>query len=186
MKIPIALITCLVLVGCAPQEEPQARSETEAVKKAKSAAQAAFQGLSAELAKAMAEGGPTKAIPVCSSKAGSLTSQVAAEQGVTMVRLSDRPRNPDQRAEGDDLTALEAMKSARKSQIDWKQDGAAVVRLPIVLNNPICLNCHGGEQDIAPETRAVLGELYPEDEATGFAMNDLRGMWRIEVPPPSN
>lgn len=157
------------------------RAESELVAEAKTVAQAAFERLSGELGKAMAEGGPTHAIPFCSTEAGSLTAEVAEAHGVELVRLSDRPRNPAQRATGEDLAALEAMRGERKPSVAWEADGTAVVRLPIVLNNPICLNCHGGEE-VAEETRKVLAELYPADEATGYTMDDLRGLWRIELP----
>lgn len=176
----------LMLVGCSDEgdstNEPPLRSDVGVLEVAKGAAQAAFGRLSGELATAIAEGGPTHAIPVCSSKAGSLTGEVADEHGLTMKRLSDRPRNPDQRATGADLDAMEAMRNDPKPQLEWREDGTAVVRLPIVLNNPLCLKCHGGDGEIATETRAVLNERYPDDEATGYTMDDLRGIWRIEVP----
>jgi hypothetical protein len=185
MKIFPPLLAALGLVSCNPAEAPRQWTDAEATGRAKAAAQEAFAGLSTELGKAMAEGGPTNAIPVCSSKAGSLTAAVAANHGVRMVRLSHRPRNPDQRAEGDDLDALLAMQTERKPRVEHREDGTAIVRLPIALSNPICLQCHGGPDDIAPETRKTLAKLYPEDEATGFSLNELRGIWRIEVPPPA-
>jgi hypothetical protein len=58
-----------------------------------------------------------------------------------------------------------------------------VVRLPIVLNNALCLKCHGGADDVDAATMKVLAERYPADEATGYRLDDLRGIWRIEVPP---
>lgn len=182
----LLIFPMLMLAACSPEKETPAverRSEAEVLDQAKLAAQAAFQGLSGELGKAIAEGGTTHAIPVCSSKAGSLTARIAEEHGVEMVRLSDRPRNPEQRATGEDLEALEAMRTSPEPRLSWQDDGTAVVRLPIVLNNALCLKCHGGASEIDDETRAALAERYPEDEATGYSMNDLRGIWRIEVPP---
>lgn len=179
----MGFLTAALLASCSSEKEAPRHADAEVIEEAKAAAEAAFERLSGELGKAIAEGGPVHAIPVCSSKAGSLTSEVAAEHGLEMVRLSDRPRNPEQRATGDDLAALEAMRVAPKPRVSWQDDGTAVVRLPIVLNNPLCLKCHGGEEDIAEETRRVLADRYPEDEATGYSMNDLRGIWRIEVSP---
>lgn len=177
-------LTATALVACSTDEEKavERRSESEVVAEAKVVAQAAFARLSGELGKAMAEGGPTHAIPFCSTKAGSLTAEVAEGHGVELIRLSDRPRNPQQRATGEDLAALKAMAEEAKPRIAWGEDGSAVVRLPIVITNPICLNCHGGDE-VADETRQVLSELYPEDEAIGYSMNELRGIWRIEFPP---
>ena len=181
MKIFCSLLVVLTVASCAPAEKTW--TEDQVLDQAKGAAQLAFKELSSELAKAMAKGGPPEAIPVCSDKAGSITNEVADLRGVKMVRLSHRPRNPAQRAEGEDLQALEALRNDPKPRITWQDDGGAVVHLPIVLNNPLCLQCHGGKDDIAPATREILGQLYPEDEATGFSLNDLRGVWRITVPP---
>jgi hypothetical protein len=46
-----------------------------------------------------------------------------------------------------------------------------------------CLVCHGDPQtQIAEATLAKINDLYPEDKATGFAMNDFRGAWKITFP----
>lgn len=176
-------LAAALLASCSSEKEAPRPSNAEVIDDAKTAAGAAFERLSGELAKAIAEGGPVHAIPVCSSKAESLTSGAAAAHGLEMVRLSDRPRNPEQRATGEDLAALEAMRETPKPRVAWRDDGTALVRLPIMINNPLCLKCHGGEEEVADETRRVLAELYPDDEATGYTMDDLRGIWRIEVPP---
>ena len=51
---------------------------------------------------------------------------------------------------------------------------------PIVMNNPLCLNCHGtvGTQ-VSVEANALLNSLYPEDNATKHQLGDLRGIWSI-------
>jgi hypothetical protein len=61
------------------------------------------------------------------------------------------------------------------------------VRLPIIVSQPLCLQCHGSESDIAAETREAILAIYPDDKATGYRLNDLRGIWRIILspePPP--
>ena len=55
------------------------------------------------------------------------------------------------------------------------------MRLPIPLSQPLCLQCHGGDEDIAPGTREAILAKYPQDKATGYQLNDLRGIWRIRV-----
>ena len=40
------------------------------------------------------------------------------------------------------------------------------------------MNCHG--TDIKPKVKEKLDELYPEDEATGFFLGDLRGAFVVE------
>ena len=61
--------------------------------------------------------------------------------------------------------------------------GQATFFAPIVLNNARCLNCHGeAGKDIASESLALIQRHYPQDEATGFKLGDLRGAWRIDFP----
>ncbi|MFA9471730.1 MAG: DUF3365 domain-containing protein, partial [Deltaproteobacteria bacterium] len=50
---------------------------------------------------------------------------------------------------------------------------------PIFLQ-PLCVTCHGAE--LAPDLKAKLGELYPEDQATGYAAGDFRGVFWVELP----
>jgi hypothetical protein len=106
-----------------------------------------------------------------------------------MVRLSDRPRNPSQAAQGADLAAIETFRAAIQrgeapAPLDEAMaDGSTVLRLPITVSQPLCLQCHGSAGDVAAETRKAILDIYPNDKATGYALNDLRGIWRITVPP---
>lgn len=155
--------------------------------RAKAAAMAAFERLSGELSKAMTAGGPVAAIAVCSEMALPLTAGVGGEHGVVLTRLSDRPRRPGQETSGADAAALTVFREALKAgetprpQHDEMPDGSTVVRLPIVISQPVCLQCHGGDE-VAAETSAKLRELYPDDRATGYRLGELRGIWRVEVP----
>jgi hypothetical protein len=52
---------------------------------------------------------------------------------------------------------------------------------PIVLKLPLCLSCQGEPgTDIKPETLAQIKKTYPTDEATGFKLGQLRGLWTVE------
>lgn len=162
----------------------------EALQVARDAAQEAFQQLSGELAQAIQAGGTVAAIPVCDSKAESLVSQIAVERNLSMIRLSDRPRNPSQAATGADLATIENFRAAilagrsAVAAVSQEEDGSTLVRMPIVASQPLCLQCHGSETDISAETRAAILASYPNDKATGYRLNELRGIWRIGVPAP--
>jgi hypothetical protein len=183
----IVVLCALSLAACEKQPPVSHMPREEAVKTARDAAQDAFQQLSAELAKAIENGGPVAAIPVCSTKAGSVVAGVAANRNLSMVRLSDQPRNPAQAALGADLAAIGTFRAAMKRGeppapvVEELADGSTVVRLPIVASQPLCLQCHGSDRDIAPETRKAVLTNYPDDKATGYQLNDLRGIWRIGV-----
>jgi hypothetical protein len=50
---------------------------------------------------------------------------------------------------------------------------------PIFLQ-PVCLTCHG--ETLAPDVASRIEELYPDDQATGFAVGDFRGLFWVEYP----
>ena len=45
---------------------------------------------------------------------------------------------------------------------------------------PLCLACHGNV--LAPDVAAHIKEEYPKDEAIGFGVGDLRGVFWVEYP----
>lgn len=185
--LPLVLI--ILLIGCRQKAPVAHLPREEAVKQAREAAQDGFTRLSGELAKAIADGGPVAAIPICSEKASRLMADVSAERKVSIVRLSDRPRNPKQAAEGADLAAIESFRAAinrgeTPQPVTVEIDGGSTeVRLPITVSQPLCLQCHGSESEIAAETRNAILAVYPDDKATGYRLNDLRGIWKIIVSP---
>jgi hypothetical protein len=48
-----------------------------------------------------------------------------------------------------------------------------------------CLACHGDPATFEPDVRAVLARRYPADQATGYAVGDLRGAVSVRVPLPA-
>jgi hypothetical protein len=52
---------------------------------------------------------------------------------------------------------------------------------PIKTGLPACLKCHGQPgSDIEPAAFDKIQQLYPADLATGYELNDFRGLWKIE------
>lgn len=149
----------------------------------------AFSNLSGALGEAIAKKGPSGALSVCSEEAPKIAQEVASTHGVTLRRATLKPRNPKNAADEVEKAALESFGSALakneapKPQVITNADGSTSFLAPIVLGNPLCLQCHGTpNQDIASETLAAIQTLYPDDKATGFTLGDLRGLWRITFP----
>ncbi len=45
----------------------------------------------------------------------------------------------------------------------------------------MCLKCHGKPNEhVQPETLATLKKRYPNDEAVGYDVNQVRGIWAIK------
>ncbi len=147
----------------------------------------AFTLLSTNLFQAIQQGGITNALSVCSVKALPLTQLVGDTNQVKLSRVSHKTRNSANQPSETELKILTDF----QGQIAGKTNppspvvtsdaaGRLTFYAPIVLNNPLCLNCHGTpDEQIPPEVVALLEKLYPQDEATGFSMGELRGMWRV-------
>jgi hypothetical protein len=148
--------------------------------------------LSKNLAEAIVKDGIPGAIAFCSENALPLTASVGADSGATLRRASHQARNPKNRANATELEILNAFRDALKGgdapkpQLRKHVDGSVPFFAPIVLANPLCLKCHGAPgQDIGGETLGALRKLYPQDEATGFKLGELRGLWRVDFRPIS-
>lgn len=149
----------------------------------------AFAKLSGALGEAISKSGPAGALSVCSERAPQIAKEVSEAHGVTLRRATHKPRNPKNAADEVEKAAMNAFmaamakKEAPKPQVITNDDGSRSLIAPIVLGNPLCLQCHGTrEKDIAPETLAAIQKLYPDDKATGFQLGDLRGLWRVTFP----
>ena len=151
---------------------------------------AGFQLLSSNLQKAIQQGGPTNALSYCSAAALTLTESVGKPFEAKVRRISHRVRNPKASPNPAELVILEQFRAMMR--VSTNTPPAVTTNLeprtptyfaPIVLNNPLCLQCHGEPvKDIQPATLAVLKQLYPGDQATGFRIGELRGAWRIDIP----
>ena len=46
----------------------------------------------------------------------------------------------------------------------------------------MCLQCHGNkENDISTGTLTKINTLYPKDKAIGYGINQVRGLWVVEM-----
>ena len=58
-------------------------------------------------------------------------------------------------------------------------DNEVRVYYPITTNT-MCLQCHGKPNEpIENITLTKIKSLYPMDKATGYDVNEVRGVWRI-------
>jgi hypothetical protein len=141
------------------------------------------RSLVGELKAALERGAPT-AIEVCNGKAPELAAALSRE-GVAVGRATRKPRNPNNRASGwtaDALASFEARPAAELASAKFSRvlpDGKIGYAEPLVIQE-LCTNCHGTA--IADGVKAELARLYPADEATGYAVGDLRGTVWVTLP----
>lgn len=102
-------------------------------------------------------------------------------------RRSLRNRNPANYPEGVIKAVMlnwqqKEEKGQKAEPVTVHEKGMYYTLMPIRVNSPLCLNCHGmvGEE-IEKITYAKIKEKYPEDKATGYSMGDLRGAFVTEI-----
>ena len=146
--------------------------------------------LQGELFAAMKDGGPVKALDVCRTRAPQIAAGASAGTPWKIGRTSVKARNaanaPDaweaakleefrkRLAAGEEMAALEAWEVV-------ETEGRRTFRYAKAIGTTSpCLGCHGA--DLKPEVAAKLQELYPDDQAVGFAAGQLRGAFTLSRP----
>lgn len=145
------------------------------------------QTLGKNLIAAITEGGTVHALNFCNVQAIPLTDSMSAFHNATIKRASDKPRNPNNAANKEELKQIKHFKSlvangktGKEIQPNVKMEGDIVHFYYPILTNNMCLQCHGSKnKNIKPETLTQLADLYPEDQATGYRDNEVRGIWSI-------
>src|SRR6056297_2963047 len=118
--------------------------------------------LKSELLAAVEAGGPAHAVSVCNLRA----PEIAAETAAAIEAFLERA------AAGEPVADL-----ARAGMVE--EGDARVFRMvKAIPTGALCLNCHGGSE-VKPDVEAALSDLYPEDEARGFAEGDMRGVFTL-------
>ena len=151
-------------------------------------AQGAQKVLGKNLQTAIADQGILGALSFCNIEAMPLTDSMSTLYNTQLSRVSDRPRNMMNHASAEELTYLVNFKNQiAEGEVPHpflvRGENLIEVYTPIVTNG-LCLNCHGmpGE-DIQPEVVSTIDELYPADQAKGYSVNQVRGMWKVQFDP---
>jgi hypothetical protein len=189
MVMKALLSTCFFAAAAVAAASP-VMAETAPADRAEEgrAIAAAFSSeLRTALQAAMAEGGPLAAIRVCNEDAPRIAAAAAEQSGAEVGRTSLKVRNPANRPDEHERAVLAAFADEIEpgaerpppERLDVLEDGRVRYLSAIVIQPP-CLACHG-ESLAAPVAEAVAA-LYPEDEARGYRLGELRGAFTITWP----
>ena len=128
--------------------------------------------------------GTLEALEFCNVRAYPLTDSMAVVHNASIKRVSDKPRNPKNKANSEELEYIKTFKTLVASEkeispIVKETEDDVNVYYPIVTNS-MCLQCHGKpETNIKPDLLKTLTLLYPEDKAKGYSENQVRGIWNV-------
>ena len=151
-----------------------------------------------EVSVAVSKGGAAKAVDVCHLKALPLTGEIIAGMPrITAVkRTSQKLRNP---ANAPDEAEKHALAKVEKELAAGRLPKVLVQRIDLpggkpewrvyrpVGIAPQCVTCHGPRESLDAGLVARLAEKYPDDQATGYAAGQWRGLIRVTVgdAPPA-
>lgn len=142
--------------------------------------------LKAALVGAMAEGGPVAAVDVCKIRAPAIAREASASSGAQVGRTALKVRNPANAPDAVERSVMEAFAlqlagsgEAVPEKVVRLEDGS-VRYMRAIVTQPPCLACHGS--DLSPTVAGIIDARYPEDQARGFEVGELRGAFTITWP----
>lgn len=134
---------------------------------------------------ASAEGGPTAAVQACQA----LAPQIAGEHSQhawQVGRTSLKVRNPDNAPDAWERAVLERFASAAEAGTPVKElrhgeevNGQYRYMQAIAVGEP-CMACHGTA--IKAEVQEAIDQYYPQDQARGYQVGELRGAFTLSRP----
>jgi len=129
--------------------------------------------------------GTLAALAFCHENAYPITDSMATLQNAVIKRVSDKPRNPKNKATSKELGIIDDFKQAIANDAEYEPVTEIIhdeVRFyyPIVTNS-MCLQCHGTREQLKPQLLDTLSVLYPNDKAVGYDVNEVRGIWSITL-----
>ena len=178
--ILVALVLPAVAAD-APEVEQARTVATKVLEETKSVLEAALKG-----------GQSAAALGVCASVAQDIARR-HEQQGWRVRRVSEKVRNPADVPDAEELAVLRAWQDAHTAgRLTPTTERREIVTAggrryvhymkPIFIAAPVCLQCHGAPDKLAPGVADALKELYPQDQATGYAVGDLRGAVSVKIP----
>ena len=186
MSTKVFLISTLVILPLLSNAEDIAPSQNTL--EARALVKTFGSDLKHVLKTSMKSGGPIKALEQCNIEAGSIAQKNSLTSGWTIGRTSLKVRNenntPDQ-WEAMILNQFEKRKAAGESlkTMEYAETVKIGDKLVYRYMKPIptaglCVSCHG---DNMPESLTnKVRTLYPDDQATGFSVGDIRGAFSFQ------
>lgn len=137
--------------------------------------------LGKNLMEAIQQKGTMEALTFCNIQAIPLTDSMSTQFNATIKRVSDKNRNPNNKANAEELNYIAQFKKDLVDKKDIKpvalEKGDKIQFYYPIETNTMCLQCHG--KQIKPELQRQILKLYPKDLAVGYDENEVRGIWSI-------
>lgn len=179
-RVPVLVFVALTssVLGCQQSATPVSQAEMDR-------AQETLAPFKEELVDALMgtlqDASPAEAIHVCRERAPEIAARLSVN-GVRMGRTSHKTRNSANAPEPwvePLLAAYLENPTDTKPRAVYIDDSSLGYVEPIYVMS-FCLSCHGPSID--PALAEQIQEVYPDDQATGFRAEDLRGLFWVTLP----
>ncbi len=157
------------------------------IEQGKYAIQVFSEKLKGALLSAIKSGGPSDAISVCKEMAPIIADELSAQYDFNIARTSLKTRNPNNRPDAWEKEVLNQFEISKNqgasisslmiSESVTQGDHQELHLMKAIPTGKLCLTCHG--ENIDPTIQTQLSKLYPDDEAIGFKLGDIRGAFTI-------
>jgi len=177
--IYLSLSTTLLLAGPMSKKDPEIES---VIQTGKQSSKILLKTLGKNMKQHMKSGGPMNALDFCSNEAYDITKQVnqSLAKNVEVKRISSKYRSPVNKPTSDELAVLDSFANMKAQNIllpkylVQKVDSHTYkFYKPLTIKKQVCLKCHGNIENMP--LKKEIESRYPQDKATGYKMNDLRG-----------
>ncbi len=186
----LVLAVFALTAGCSPEQPSLSPEIVAAQGKARQAINQFQSELKSQLIGAIDAVGPAGAIGVCRTVAPAIGDATSEHHGVVIGRTALKLRNPENAPDDWEYEVLLDFERAMGSGADpvslsaskvmHHDQGHSLRYMTPIPTGGLCLTCHGDA--IAPAISADLARLYPDDQATGFQLGELRGAFTVQVP----
>ena len=174
------ILSVILFFGITSCNQPTSKVNIEELKQhGDSLTNIAQKTLMGTLLAAIEQEGHEYALDFCNVRAMPTTDSLSNAMKVTIQRLSQKNRNPQNAITNKNDQVVFDYFNENKSVKDTLliENSKDIYYKRINLAMPACTQCHGKE--IEPNLLAKIKTLYPEDKATGYELNDFRGMWKV-------
>jgi hypothetical protein len=182
MTIIAGLMLSLPLVAQAEPDKAVLAAEGKGVIKG------FVKDLKAELQKGMKSKGPVHTINVCQKVAPHIAEAHSQMSGWAVSRTSLKPRNQDNAPDSwetgvmkrfeERKAAGEEAKKLAYTEVVQERDGRYFRMMKAIPTAEVCTKCHG--EKLNDKVVKELEATYPEDQAKGFNVGDLRGAFSLK------
>ncbi len=182
-----AAVTLLLTSGALKAES----TPSDTVDEAKKITQQFAGQLQSELKSAMENAGPVKAVDVCAQRAPAIAAGLSKSTGWEIARTSLKTRNTELNTpdswERKVLEQFDARQGAGEdvatmayAEVLETNDGKHFRFMKAIPTGELCLACHGTQ--INPDIATALDAHYPDDQARGYTLGEVRGAFSLLKP----